>query len=187
LLISELVSPLIAAVPANFDVEAFEFVCIVVTLSPFPRFLALAEANFGLTLAFVSGIFDHCVCCAFGFHAHVLRTKYALRIYACQYINALYLLFTAHHIDKAKVSRLDIGAMQITAELLRIVRNDLGESQAEFARHFGCDQTTIHRWETDGPPQSGITAMMLELVLPNLIAVRPPDGPPLPTASGEAA
>lgn len=67
--------------------------------------------------------------------------------------------------------------MQITAELLRNTRNRLGETQAVFAKRFACDQATIHRWETDGPPQSGLSAKAIGMVMAEIEAESPPSAP----------
>ncbi|MGA0564141.1 helix-turn-helix domain-containing protein [Ancylobacter sp. VNQ12] len=40
----------------------------------------------------------------------------------------------------------------ITAEHIRAARTAANESQAAFGARFGVDQSTVHRWETDGPP-----------------------------------
>ncbi|MGJ4888907.1 helix-turn-helix domain-containing protein [Bradyrhizobium sp. HKCCYLRH3099] len=48
------------------------------------------------------------------------------------------------------------------ASLIRQAREQVGESQAAFAQRFGVDQSTVHRWETDGPPARGAARRMLE-------------------------
>lgn len=54
------------------------------------------------------------------------------------------------------------------SELIRAARKRVGESQEEFAKRFGVDQTTIHRWETEGVPARGPTRMTIERVLADL-------------------
>lgn len=56
----------------------------------------------------------------------------------------------------------------ISGETLRAVRASLGESQTAFADRFGVDQGTVSRWETDGPPESGPAAKLIERVLSEL-------------------
>jgi DNA-binding transcriptional regulator YiaG len=54
----------------------------------------------------------------------------------------------------------------VSAEQIKRARNEvLKESQEAFARRFGVVQTTIHRWETDGPPTRGPGRMAIERVL----------------------
>jgi len=50
----------------------------------------------------------------------------------------------------------------VTGERIRTARARLGESQAEFARRFEVDQSTIARWEANGLPERGLlqTAVM---------------------------
>lgn len=48
------------------------------------------------------------------------------------------------------------------ADQIRQAREQLGESQAEFGRRFGVDQSTVHRWETDGLPNRGTARMFVE-------------------------
>lgn len=45
---------------------------------------------------------------------------------------------------------------------IKAIRKSLGESQTEFARRFGVDQATIHRWETSGEPSRGPARIVLE-------------------------
>lgn len=58
--------------------------------------------------------------------------------------------------------------MCITGEALKKVRIDLGESQTTFAGRFGVDQATVSRWETEGPPDRGMAAKLIERVLGDL-------------------
>lgn len=60
-----------------------------------------------------------------------------------------------------------------TAETVKQAREALGESQEAFGRRFGVDQSTIHRWETDGLPDRGTTKMAVERVLADLAAPQP--------------
>lgn len=39
--------------------------------------------------------------------------------------------------------------------MIRRARETVGESQAAFGARFDVDQSTVHRWETDGPPSRG--------------------------------
>lgn len=55
--------------------------------------------------------------------------------------------------------------MSITPEMVKAARDKLGESQAAFAERFGVYQTTVHRWETEGPPARGAAGKAIERVL----------------------
>jgi DNA-binding transcriptional regulator YiaG len=48
------------------------------------------------------------------------------------------------------------------AQLIRRAREKVGESQAVFGRRLGVDQSTVHRWETKGPPSNGPARKALE-------------------------
>jgi DNA-binding transcriptional regulator YiaG len=48
------------------------------------------------------------------------------------------------------------------AQLIREAREKVGESQASFGERFGVDQSTVHRWETQGPPRHGPARKALE-------------------------
>lgn len=48
------------------------------------------------------------------------------------------------------------------ASLIRQAREKVGESQAAFGNRFDVDQSTVHRWETDGPPKRGPARRALE-------------------------
>jgi len=48
------------------------------------------------------------------------------------------------------------------AQLIRDAREKVGESQAAFGARFGVDQSTVHRWETQGPPTRGPARKALE-------------------------
>ncbi len=56
----------------------------------------------------------------------------------------------------------------ISAAQIKQARTHLGENQAVFGDRFGVDQSTIHRWETDGPPESGPALKMLNQLLCSL-------------------
>jgi len=53
----------------------------------------------------------------------------------------------------------------ISGEEIRQARIKLGESQTAFGRRLGVDQSTIHRWETAGPPEGGAAPKLLEQFL----------------------
>lgn len=55
-----------------------------------------------------------------------------------------------------------------SAAEIRRARESVGETQTEFAQRFGIDQSTVHRWETDGPPTRGPAAMAIEQILKKL-------------------
>jgi len=60
--------------------------------------------------------------------------------------------------------------MSITPEMVRAARDRLGESQAAFAARFGVYQTTVHRWETKGPPTRGAAGKAIERFLDEIKA-----------------
>jgi DNA-binding transcriptional regulator YiaG len=60
----------------------------------------------------------------------------------------------------------------ITAEKIRTVRARLAESQEIFARRFGVHQSTIARWEEDGPPSSGPAAILVEALVSRLFKAK---------------
>lgn len=62
--------------------------------------------------------------------------------------------------------------MSITPEMVKAAREKLGESQAAFAARFGVYQTTVHRWETEGPPSRGAAGKAIERVLSEIEAAR---------------
>jgi len=43
-----------------------------------------------------------------------------------------------------------------TADDIRKARETVSESQSAFGARFGVDQSTIHRWETVGPPKRAL-------------------------------
>jgi len=53
----------------------------------------------------------------------------------------------------------------LSAETIRSTRAHIGESQAAFAQRFGVNQSTVHRWETEGPPTTGPGRRMIEQVI----------------------
>ncbi|WP_458756652.1 helix-turn-helix domain-containing protein [Afipia sp. TerB] len=57
-----------------------------------------------------------------------------------------------------------------TSDDIKRVRQLRKESQEAFGTHFGVDQSTIHRWETIGPPQRGAAAVGIGKVLSDLEA-----------------
>lgn len=48
------------------------------------------------------------------------------------------------------------------ADLIRKARDAVRESQTAFGARFGVDQSTVHRWETQGPPSRGPARKALE-------------------------
>ena len=45
---------------------------------------------------------------------------------------------------------------------IKSLRSRLRESQAVFGERFGVDQTTVHRWETNGLPDRGAARTAVE-------------------------
>jgi DNA-binding transcriptional regulator YiaG len=62
---------------------------------------------------------------------------------------------------------MHIGQMVKPADIKR-ARKRLGESQADFARRFNVNQSTVHRWETGDLVIEGITAIGVEAILADL-------------------
>jgi hypothetical protein len=56
------------------------------------------------------------------------------------------------------------------AQLIRKARELVGESQAAFGARFGVDQSTAHRWETEGPPSRGPGRMALQREVEAILA-----------------
>jgi DNA-binding transcriptional regulator YiaG len=56
---------------------------------------------------------------------------------------------------------------------IKRARDRLGESQAAFAKRFGVNQSTIHRWETGDLAIDGIVLMGVESVLAKLSGQHP--------------
>lgn len=62
----------------------------------------------------------------------------------------------------------------VTPEQIKAVRkNRLKETQDAFGARFGVDQTTVHRWETDGLPATGAARMAVETFLASLPILEP--------------
>jgi DNA-binding transcriptional regulator YiaG len=60
--------------------------------------------------------------------------------------------------------------MTVTPEMVKSARGRLGETQAAFAERFGVNQATVHRWETNGPPERGAAGKAIERVLAEIEA-----------------
>ena len=60
-----------------------------------------------------------------------------------------------------------------TREEIKAARLSLKENQVEFAKRFGVDQATIHRWETKGLPERGPARVAIENFLSNMPAPQP--------------
>ena len=56
----------------------------------------------------------------------------------------------------------------VTREQIRAARKTLGENQDQFARRFGVDQATVHRWEKLGLPKRGTAKVAVEKLLTDL-------------------
>lgn len=54
------------------------------------------------------------------------------------------------------------------AEALKMAREGLKETQEQFGRRFGVDQSTVHRWENEGVPDRGTSRMAVGRVLAEL-------------------
>ena len=63
-----------------------------------------------------------------------------------------------------------LHADMVTSDDLKRTREALGENQEAFGRHFGVDQSTIHRWEKGGIPTRGATAVAVDRVMLELRA-----------------
>lgn len=50
----------------------------------------------------------------------------------------------------------------MNGQLIRDAREKVGESQTIFGERFGVDQSTVARWETQGPPSRGPARKALE-------------------------
>ena len=55
-----------------------------------------------------------------------------------------------------------------SGEMIRATRKALGESQREFGKRFGVDQSTVARWENDGLPRRGLARVAVERELKNI-------------------
>lgn len=55
-----------------------------------------------------------------------------------------------------------------TSHQIKAARTALGDSQAAFGARLGVDQSTVHRWETEGPPKRGAAKMLISQLLETL-------------------
>lgn len=62
----------------------------------------------------------------------------------------------------------------VTARDVRRARQKLDESQAKFAKRFGVNQSTVDRWEEDGPPEKGPAAILLSQLLSEVNSAKAP-------------
>ena len=53
----------------------------------------------------------------------------------------------------------------VTADELKAARLALGDSQEAFGSRFGVDQSTVHRWETEGPPMRGPARILISQLI----------------------
>jgi DNA-binding transcriptional regulator YiaG len=53
----------------------------------------------------------------------------------------------------------------ITASQIKEARKHVEETQTEFCVRLGVDQSTLSRWEENGPPDHGPTQVALESVI----------------------
>ena len=58
----------------------------------------------------------------------------------------------------------------VTPDEIKKTRERLKETQAVFGQRFGVDQSTVHRWETDGLPDRGTSRLVVERELAELQA-----------------
>lgn len=65
-----------------------------------------------------------------------------------------------------------------SAEMVRVAREKLGETQAVFAARFGVDQTTVHLWERNGLPRRGTARVAVERLLAELADKEAPSTAP---------
>ena len=63
---------------------------------------------------------------------------------------------------------LCIKWFMITASEIQEARRKVAESQEAFGRRFGVDQSTIHRWETSGPPRQKVMQEGIRRVLSDI-------------------
>lgn len=66
-------------------------------------------------------------------------------------------------IDKPYAGR--ILAAMFGPDDIRAAREKLGESQAEFAKRLGVNQSTVHHWEKKGLPDRGTARVAVESLL----------------------
>ncbi len=64
----------------------------------------------------------------------------------------------------------------ITADDIRNARAAVEESQAAFGARFGVDQSTLHRWETKGPPRRRLVQDAISRALARLPRPASSDG-----------
>ena len=50
----------------------------------------------------------------------------------------------------------------LTGKMIRTARKNVGESQTEFAKRFGVDQSAVSDWERKGPPNRGAARHAIE-------------------------
>ena len=67
----------------------------------------------------------------------------------------------------------------VSAAQIRKARSDLGETQSEFAKRFGVDQSTISRWEEVGI-EGGFKALAARMLLAELKVGEAPSHTPEP-------
>jgi DNA-binding transcriptional regulator YiaG len=60
-----------------------------------------------------------------------------------------------------------------TSDDIKAARLRLCENQTEFAKRFGVDQATVHRWETKGLPARGAARVAVENLLDSLSPAGP--------------
>lgn len=56
----------------------------------------------------------------------------------------------------------------ITGDSIRAARQKLRESQADFGRRFGVNQSTVNRWENKGVPDRGTARVAIERLMGEL-------------------
>ena len=82
---------------------------------------------------------------------------------------------------------LGISLDMEATNVIRAVRERLGESQETFGRRFGVAQTTILDWERNGPPRRGPGRVLLDRMLPELEAEADCRSSPAPAAATAVA
>lgn len=61
--------------------------------------------------------------------------------------------------------RCAYSTRMVSPEHIKRIRLALGENQTKFAKRFGVDQSTIHRWETYGVPDRGAAPIAVDRIL----------------------